>query len=110
MFTLTKDADDTSPLCLAALQRLLDTAHRPSGQGRVVARFLLSLYNGERFPFDLSDFRCLDTDLFNDCLTILKMDYMPRREVHMYFGRGGEIWEGIARYWSFMDHEGLDWK
>jgi hypothetical protein len=64
----------------------------------------MSLYNGNRFPFDLTDFRALDTDLFKDCMTVLAMDYRPRYEVHCYFKNGGNIWEAMARTWGFKDH------
>ncbi|WP_342454975.1 DUF7673 family protein [Pseudomonas sp. S11A4] len=46
---------------IAALHRLLPVAQRCSGQSRIVRRFLLSLYNGQVFPFALTDLRGLDT-------------------------------------------------
>lgn len=58
----------------AALRRLLPVAQRDTGQSSVIARFLLNLYNGDRFPFDLTDLRRLDYELFDDCLAVLKMD------------------------------------
>jgi hypothetical protein len=44
-----------------------------SGGGRV-ARFLLGLYNGSRFPFDLTEFRMFDDAVFNAALIVLEMD------------------------------------
>lgn len=93
-----------------ALARLLPVALRDTGQSRVIARFLLSLYNGNRFPFDLTDFRILDHSLFVDCITVLHMDYMPEQEVHCYFERGSEIWEQIGTYWGFRDYRGESWR
>lgn len=87
-----------------ALVRLLKIARGHSGQCRHVAGFLLGLYNGNRFKFDLTDFRCLDVAIFNDCLTVLRMDYRPALEVHMYFDNGGEIWEQLARDWNIRDY------
>lgn len=87
-----------------ALQRLMAVAKRDTGQSRVVARFLLGCYNGLRFPFDLSDFRLLDYELFEDCLAVLKMDKQPEMEVHQYFKFGGRMFENLASSWRMDDH------
>lgn len=88
----------------AALRRLFDFAHGDHGQCKIVAKFLLGCYNGERFPFDLSDFRCLDANLFDDCLAVLKMDARPRHEVHEYFPLGSKKFEKLAADWNIADH------
>lgn len=92
----------------AALRRLLPVAQGHSGQCRYVAAFLLGLYNGRRFPFDLTDLRVLDRAIFNDCITVLRMDYMPALEVHTYFDNGGDeghkIFEELAKTWGIKDH------
>lgn len=79
-----------------ALGRLIVVAQRDTGQSRKVAAFLLGCYNGARFPFDLTDFRCLDYSLFEDCMAVLRMDYQPRQEVHCYFEGGGSRFEQMA--------------
>jgi hypothetical protein len=89
---------------VAALQRLLNIAQGHSGQCKYVAGFLLGLYNGTRFKFDLTDFRCLDTAIFLDCLEVLKMDHTPVREVHLYFKDGGKIWGQLAKDWGIRDY------
>lgn len=94
----------------AALRRLLPIAQRDTGQSSVVARFLLSLYNGERFPFDLTDLRRLDYELFDDCMAVLKMDFQPEKEVHRYFEDGGAKWEALAKEWGFKDYAGSTWR
>jgi hypothetical protein len=88
---------------LEALKRLLPIAQGSSGQCRHVASFLLGLYNGDRFKFDLTDFRCLDRKIFNDCMAVLAMDYQPAQEVHTYFENGGQIWEQLAKDWGIPD-------
>lgn len=87
-----------------ALTRLLKVARGHSGQCRYIASFLLGLYNGRRFPFDLTDLRCLDYELFDDCMTVLRMDYKPAMEVHCYFKNGSAIWEQLAKDWNIHDH------
>lgn len=95
-----------------ALQRLLPVAKRDTGQSRVIARFLLGLYNGNRFPFDLTDLRCIDLELFEDCMAVLQMDALvQRREVHTYFGsEGGALFEQIAEDWNMRDFQGENWR
>ncbi|UGA37614.1 hypothetical protein JOS77_27190 [Chromobacterium haemolyticum] len=87
-----------------ALRRLLPLAQGHTGQSRVIAHFLLSLYNGNRFKFDLTDFRLLDQELLDDCLAVLRMDSRPVREVHNYFEKGGQIWEQLAKDWNVKDY------
>lgn len=91
-----------------ALKRLLPIAQGSSGQCRRVASFLLSLYNGDRFKFDLTDFRGLDRNIFNDCMAVLAMDFQPEMEVHMYFDLGNDeghrIWESLAKEWGIPDY------
>ncbi|TCS35824.1 hypothetical protein EDC30_109123 [Paucimonas lemoignei] len=89
---------------LPALRRLLPIARRDTGQSRVIAHFLLSLYNGNRFKMDLTDLRGLDQELFEDCLAVLRMDNTPQREVHCYFENGGAIWEKMASDWNVTDY------
>jgi len=67
----------------------------------VVGRFLLGLYNGDRFPFDLTDLRRLDDPIFEDCMHVLRMDARAcEREVHRYFEDGRERFERMAADWG----------
>lgn len=89
---------------VAALRRLFLVAQSDSGQCRFIARFLLGLYNGTRFPFDLTDFRVIDEQLFNDCMLVLRMDArITQKEVHCYFDRGGEMFEELVQRWNVED-------
>jgi hypothetical protein len=87
-----------------ALKRLLAVAQGNSGQCRYVAGFLLSLYNGDRFKIDLTNFRSLDRKIFQDCMAVLAMDYQPEKEVHCYVENGGKIWEQLAKDWNIQDY------
>lgn len=90
---------------IPALQRVLQAARRDTGQAGICARFLLGLYNDQRFPFDLTAMRSLDDALFEDCMIVLRMDARAcEREVHCYFECGGEIWEQLAADWRVRDH------
>lgn len=108
---LKKSLAGGNPFCMhiLALMRLLEIAHKDTGQSRHVSRFLLSLYNGDRFPFDLTDFRCLDRAIFNDCLDVLQMDFRPLQEVHEYFINGGVIWEELAKLHGIKSNR-VNWR
>lgn len=88
---------------LDALARLWKIANGHSGQCRHVAAFLLSLYNGQRFPFDLTRFRCLDTVIFQDCLQVMILDHRPMYEVHIWLDVSGAAFEDLAVTWGFQD-------
>ncbi|MGX1201023.1 DUF7673 family protein [Marinobacter sp. MBR-105] len=80
----------------AALFRLLPVALSDTGQSSVVARFLLGLYNGKRFPMDMTELRRLDRTLLVDCLAVLEMDHQPEMEIHLYVENGGTLFEELA--------------
>lgn len=85
---------------IKALHRLLPVAQRCTGQSRIVGRFLLSLYNGDAFPFALTDLRGLDSALWDDCLAVLRLDQRPELEVHQYIENGDEIWSQLKKNWA----------
>jgi hypothetical protein len=87
-----------------ALYRLFTIANGYSGQCRYVAAVLLGLYNGRRFRFDLTDLRCIDPAIFDDCMAVLKMDAQHLQEVHMYFENGQALFEGLATRWGIKDY------
>jgi hypothetical protein len=83
---------------IPALFRLAKIAEGDTGQAATVRRFLLGLYNGHRFPFNLITLRGLDKALFDDCLIVLKLDARAtRQEVHHYIDNGGELFERWAQ-------------
>lgn len=85
---------------LPALSRLVVIAQRDTGQGRIVGRFLLGLYNGPEYPFHLTDLRALDQEIHSDCMAVLMMDWAPEREVHELIDNGPRIWAELARMWG----------
>lgn len=88
----------------AALFRLYEVAQGDTGQCRTIMRFLVGLYNGNRFPFDLTDLRTVDDKLFEDCMAVLRMDARHCvQEVHNYFDNGGQRWEKMISDWHLKD-------
>lgn len=83
---------------LPALERLVRVAERDTGQSETVRLFLLGLYNGYAFPFNLVKFRSLDKSLFDDCLLVLTLDArVTAQEIHLYVYKGGDLFEQWAR-------------
>ncbi|MDC2857310.1 DUF7673 family protein [Delftia sp. DT-2] len=102
--TLT-DHGGADPLRALAQFFMLATCHSHSG-ARVAAHLLLCLYNGTRFPFDLTDLRCLDAENLQLALTLLQFDARPQMEVHQWlnqmYGRTdfGMRFEHLAHAWK----------
>ena len=65
-----------------------------------MTRFLLGLYNGNHYPFDLTDLRTLDPKIFDDCLSALRMDYAPCKEIHDLLEVPGKDFEVLAEDWG----------
>lgn len=98
MLTRERNEDRALP----ALARLLTvvTENPGTGQARRVERFLLGLYCGSDFPFDLTDLRALDWNIKEDCLRVLAMDVDgPRVEIHKRLPRAAIIAEWAAEAW-----------
>ncbi len=93
---------------LEALKRLWKLANGHSGHSRTAAHFLLGIYNGQRFPFDLSDFRKLDARTFDDCLLVVQMDYRLHQEVHGTLGVGSEEFEWLALSWGIGEQDAAE--
>ena len=87
------------------------------GAARVAACLLLGLYNGYRFPFDLTDLRLLDETDLTRALALLKFDARPSMEVHEWLNRlygrrdFGQRFEHMAHAWRLKGRckeEGLE--
>lgn len=72
---------------LQALADLWFLAQRDHGSAIAAAKLLLGLYNGTRFPFDLTDLRLMDEAYLRRCLLVLEMDARPAMEVHELLGK-----------------------
>ena len=108
-----------TPSNLAALRALsrfyfLATQHTHGG-ARVAARLILGLYNGTRFPFDLTDLRLLDGEMLEDAMALMLFDARIRLEVHEWlnkiYGRGdfGSRFEHLAHRWKLKGKGKKEW-
>lgn len=95
-----KQRADAEKNGLTALQRVVEVARCDTGQSQVCGRFLLGLYNGYAFPFNLIDLRRLDESLWNDCISVLKLDKRPKKEIHLLINDGHSIWEELKVAWA----------
>lgn len=69
---------------MEGLRRVVDAIRQYPGTGQVrrLVAFLGGLYNGPRFPFDLTELRSLDGELASACLDVLRYDHFSQAEVH----------------------------
>ena len=92
-----------------ALHRLYAMTRDPGeAHAGVAARFLLGLYNGTRFPFDLTDLRLLSAEQLADAMAVLVMDArVTRQEVHTYFADGSRKFEDLVADFRVVDVQRL---
>jgi hypothetical protein len=62
--------------------------HPTTGGAKRLVRFLAGLYNGQDYPFDLTELRGLDTKLANTCLDYLNYDRLGTAEIHKHLANG----------------------
>ncbi|WP_454744038.1 DUF7673 family protein [Cupriavidus necator] len=90
---------------LDSLTYLLTVAEGDTNQAGTVARFLAGLYNGTDFPFDLTELRGLDADLFEHCLAVLRLDNQPKVKIHRYLPDGNERFQRLIADWNLSPIE-----
>lgn len=82
---------------MPSLHRLVSIARGDTGQCITVRRFLLGLYNGHRFPFELTTLRGLDKNIYDDVINVINLDARATlREIHQYIDNGGYLFESWA--------------
>jgi hypothetical protein len=87
---------------LDSLAYLLRLTLGTSGQCGIVARFLAGLYNGNDFPFNLTELRGLDADLFEHCVATLRLDNEPTVEIHKYIPDGEKVFLKLLQDWDLV--------
>lgn len=70
--TLRRYSDKQKAAVLVLYRCVME--HGDTGGGTRCAKLLLGLYNGPRFPFDLTDLRALDDRLYVSAMEVLDMD------------------------------------
>jgi hypothetical protein len=90
MDALDRDLAAIKTRAMAGLQTIeaAINAHPTTGGARRLVRFLAGLYNGQDYPFDLSELRGLDTLLASACLDYLNYDRLGISEVHEHLAHG----------------------
>lgn len=107
METLERDADAIerrATTALATIVRAIES-HPGTGQTRVLVRFLAGVYNGQDYPFGLTELRGLDTALANACLDYLNYDRLAIAEVHRHLPGGGLQLQGWMRRYGLIATE-----
>lgn len=91
-----------------ALNRLIPIALSRTETAKTVGRFLLGLYDGATFRFDLKQLQGLGVREFEDCLQVLEMDYTPEVEVHRRIDEGEHVWRELMDLWRTQPVELFD--
>lgn len=73
------------PDMLDASNRLWRLANQDTIEGKIVAKFLLAVYDGNRFPFNLNNFKLLSSKVYDDCILILHLDKSRFMNICSYF-------------------------
>ncbi|MFN3303152.1 MAG: hypothetical protein ACK44A_05460 [Roseateles sp.] len=100
----------------ASLKRVWEMAQGNHGGANVCAKFLLGLYNGARFKFDLTELRRLDSEMWTHCVNVLQLDFLPKREVHEWLNLlygctdMGDRFELLACDWRIKGRCSKDWE
>lgn len=90
MDALDRDIASITRRALEALN-VIETAiksHPTTGGARRLVQFLAGVYNGQDYPFDLTELRGLDTALANACVDYLNYDRLGIKEVHKHLSNG----------------------
>jgi hypothetical protein len=95
--TAAEDANEVMERARIGLLRIVKAVedHPGTGQARRLVRFLAGVYNGNDFPFDLTDLRALDADLASACIDYLNYDRLAKAEVHTHLPGGGRQMQSL---------------
>ena len=99
IWTYQKNRPHVIDTGIQALHRLIPAALSRAPTGKIIGRFLLGLYDGATYRFDLRHLHRLSLREFEDCLRVLEMDYMPEVEVHQRVDEGDSVWRELAELW-----------
>lgn len=70
----------------------------------------MKIHNGNRFPFGMTEFVGLDSKIFADCLTVIKLATRESLAIHCYID-GGEYFGGApGATLGFKDHRSQVWR
>ena len=87
-----------------AFARLLAAAeHSDSGQTGRITKFVAATYNGQAFPLDVYELRCVDIALSDDMLVCLDALRWAKADLHTL------VPEGDARVRRVICNAGLQW-
>lgn len=81
-------------------------ANSEFGRAGALTRFLLGLYDGQRFRFDLTNLRYLDGRQFAACLNVLALDWAQPDGVHVHLAKHTGMPHMAARF-ELLAH---DWR
>ena len=88
---------------LSSLNALLEVVGHESGQCRYIAAFLAGVADGGRYPFDLSDLRCVDSELLQHCINVLQLVHVTQEYLHNVIPDGEAVIDDIVERFGIED-------
>lgn len=101
MEALSSDLRSLDQRASSALAKIVAHIEQHDGTGgaRRLVKFVAGLYNGDDYPFDLTELRGLDVALQNACLDYLNYDRLGIDEVHTHLPGGDkQLHRWLERY------------
>jgi len=80
---------------------LWNTANNPTGQGSIIAHWLMSMYNGYEYQVNLTDLRALDKNLKVALVEELLEDSKGHEEVHLRWGKTDAEFARMRKLYNF---------
>lgn len=71
---------------IPALEKLYELSQGTSKEANIIGLFLMSFYDGRRFPFNLQLLKELSPSNLTSCIAIIHLDYNARQEIYQYLG------------------------
>lgn len=98
----TKDIK-TDVFVVEAIERLIDIARGDSGGSRRAAKFLLSLWDGDRFKVDLQELLYVDQEQFEDMQAVMKGLFDLNAQLYTFVSQ--ETMSPILEIWGPQEHQ-----
>jgi hypothetical protein len=95
--------DMASEKHLTALKRLWKRANGASGQCKIVATFLLALFNPYRFHFEFNNLRIVDDAIYDDINKVIELDRLAEMNICEHLEVPEKQFGELAKDWGIKE-------
>ncbi|ENX24866.1 hypothetical protein F892_00016 [Acinetobacter vivianii] len=86
---------------IKAIEQLFAIAEGKTEQSFVVRKFLLGCFDSQKFKFDLTEFRKLDSSVFQACVSVLEIERLESNLVDEYLD--SPEYQALAKKWELLE-------